>query len=55
MSGGGAGNGVPPKDRCAWAGADPLYVAYHDEEWASRSTMTAGCSRCSSWKERRRV
>jgi DNA-3-methyladenine glycosylase I len=20
-------------DRCAWAGTDPLYVAYHDEEW----------------------
>jgi len=19
--------------RCAWVGADPLYVAYHDEEW----------------------
>ena len=19
--------------RCAWAGADPLYVQYHDEEW----------------------
>lgn len=19
--------------RCAWAGADPLYIAYHDEEW----------------------
>jgi DNA-3-methyladenine glycosylase I len=19
--------------RCSWAGADPLYVAYHDEEW----------------------
>jgi len=19
--------------RCTWAGADPLYVAYHDEEW----------------------
>lgn len=19
--------------RCAWAGEDPLYVAYHDEEW----------------------
>lgn len=19
--------------RCAWPGADPLYVAYHDEEW----------------------
>jgi len=21
------------KTRCWWAGADPLYVAYHDEEW----------------------
>ncbi len=21
------------KKRCAWAGTDPLYVAYHDEEW----------------------
>lgn len=20
-------------DRCPWCGADPLYVAYHDEEW----------------------
>lgn len=20
-------------DRCPWAGTDPLYVAYHDEEW----------------------
>ena len=19
--------------RCPWAGADPLYVKYHDEEW----------------------
>ncbi len=19
--------------RCAWAGSDPLYVAYHDHEW----------------------
>src|SRR4029453_15581703 len=19
--------------RCGWCGADPLYVAYHDEEW----------------------
>jgi DNA-3-methyladenine glycosylase I len=19
--------------RCAWAGSDPIYVAYHDEEW----------------------
>jgi DNA-3-methyladenine glycosylase I len=21
------------KTRCAWCGADPLYMAYHDEEW----------------------
>ncbi len=21
------------KTRCAWCGADPLYIAYHDEEW----------------------
>jgi len=21
------------KVRCAWAGTDPLYVAYHDKEW----------------------
>jgi DNA-3-methyladenine glycosylase I len=20
-------------ERCAWVGDDPLYVAYHDEEW----------------------
>jgi DNA-3-methyladenine glycosylase I len=20
-------------ERCAWAGSDPLYVAYHDQEW----------------------
>ncbi|MBT6268732.1 MAG: DNA-3-methyladenine glycosylase I, partial [Phycisphaerae bacterium] len=19
--------------RCAWCGTDPIYVAYHDEEW----------------------
>ena len=24
---------VVMKKRCAWAGTDPLYVAYHDEEW----------------------
>jgi DNA-3-methyladenine glycosylase I len=22
-----------PLKRCAWPGADPLYIAYHDEEW----------------------
>lgn len=21
------------KNRCGWCGSDPLYVAYHDEEW----------------------
>ena len=25
----------PPPNRCAWAGADPLYCAYHDQEWGS--------------------
>ena len=24
---------LPNKKRCGWAGTDPLYVAYHDEEW----------------------
>lgn len=22
-----------PRIRCPWSGADPIYVAYHDEEW----------------------
>jgi DNA-3-methyladenine glycosylase I len=22
-------------DRCPWCGSDPLYVAYHDEEWGA--------------------
>jgi DNA-3-methyladenine glycosylase I len=27
-------SGLPQvKNRCAWCGNDPLYVAYHDEEW----------------------
>ncbi|MGB7092669.1 MAG: DNA-3-methyladenine glycosylase I, partial [Methylovirgula sp.] len=21
------------KQRCPWSGQDPLYLAYHDEEW----------------------
>ena len=25
------------KPRCAWVGDDPLYVAYHDEEWGVAS------------------
>jgi DNA-3-methyladenine glycosylase I len=24
---------APTLGRCAWAGSDPLYVTYHDEEW----------------------
>jgi DNA-3-methyladenine glycosylase I len=24
---------MPERKRCAWAGTDPLYVAYHDAEW----------------------
>jgi len=26
-------NHPKPKIRCGWAGDDPLYVQYHDEEW----------------------
>ena len=28
-----ARHGSEPLRRCGWAGTDPLYVAYHDEEW----------------------
>lgn len=24
-----------PTSRCQWAGTDPLYIAYHDEEWGT--------------------
>jgi DNA-3-methyladenine glycosylase I len=24
---------MPEPERCPWCGTDPLYVAYHDEEW----------------------
>src|SRR5260370_26942201 len=24
---------VAERKRCAWPGTDPLFVAYHDEEW----------------------
>jgi len=24
---------TPERTRCPWAGRDPLYLAYHDEEW----------------------
>jgi len=26
-------NGSATVNRCAWAGSDPLYQVYHDEEW----------------------
>src|SRR5450432_3764844 len=25
------------RQRCAWAGTDPLYVGYHDQEWGNPS------------------
>ena len=28
-----SGKSAPATGRCAWPGTDPLYVAYHDEEW----------------------
>jgi DNA-3-methyladenine glycosylase I len=24
---------VTPLQRCSWVGAEPIYIAYHDEEW----------------------
>ena len=30
-----AAEGQDGKLRCPWPGADPLYVAYHDEEWGA--------------------
>jgi DNA-3-methyladenine glycosylase I len=24
---------APTKQRCAWSGTDPVYIAYHDQEW----------------------
>lgn len=27
------GSDSPPRTRCEWAGSDPLYIKYHDEEW----------------------
>lgn len=24
---------ITPRFRCSWAGSDPLYIRYHDEEW----------------------
>ncbi len=30
---GAAGMGAPEPVRCAWCGTDPLYRAYHDQEW----------------------
>jgi DNA-3-methyladenine glycosylase I len=29
----GRAGGTAPRSRCPWCGDDPLYVAYHDEEW----------------------
>ena len=28
---------MPARPRCAWVGDDPLYIAYHDEEWGRPS------------------
>ena len=25
--------GPDGRERCAWSGSDPLYMAYHDQEW----------------------
>ncbi|WP_232207736.1 DNA-3-methyladenine glycosylase I [Aminomonas paucivorans] len=30
--------------RCPWPGEDPLYRAYHDEEWGVPRRDEGGCS-----------
>ena len=36
-AGGGTGRSIhdaePPLQRCGWCSSDPLYIAYHDDEW----------------------
>ena len=27
------------RNRCPWAGSDPLYVHYHDTVWGNRSSL----------------
>ena len=34
-AGGGAVEGDDGRARCPWAGSDPLYRAYHDDEWGT--------------------
>ena len=39
--------------RCWWCGDDPLYRAYHDDEWGRESAATTRCSSCSRWRASR--
>lgn len=32
--------------RCGWCSDDPLYIAYHDEEWVSLNTMKRVYLKC---------
>lgn len=37
--------------RCSWVKmTNPLYIAYHDEEWGQPSMMTKHCLSCCVWK-----
>lgn len=29
--------------RCDWVSQDPLYIAYHDNEWAYRKPIAESC------------
>ena len=37
-----------PRKRCSWVDAnDPLFLAYHDQEWGVPRIATVSTSRCS--------
>ncbi len=32
-------------ERCGWVSQDPLYIAYHDNEWACLKLTVKNCSK----------
>lgn len=32
-------------ERCGWVSQDPLYIAYHDNEWGVPETDSKNCSK----------
>lgn len=32
-------------ERCGWVSQDPLYIAYHDNEWGGLKLTVKNCSK----------